>query len=160
MVLPSPTCANDWGPLSMTGSCESTYENSQPSQEQLASNGARQGPISYPPLPSSCEQKITEPSAAALQRMAGWCISALAGPSYWHGAGVWLIHHHHNLFSPRVSSTGSCGCLRNRHGVGGFTTKFTQARTRTGIWGLGCLNQARAAGPCARPMHTAFAKAK
>ena len=25
--------------------------------------------------------------------------SALAGPSYWHGAGVWLIHHHHQAVS-------------------------------------------------------------
>ena len=29
-------------------------------------------------------------------RKAGWFVSALAGPSYWHGAGVWLIHHHHH----------------------------------------------------------------
>ena len=39
-----------------------------------------------------------EPSAAALQRMVGRFTSALTGPpSCWHGAGVWLIHHHHQL---------------------------------------------------------------
>ena len=56
-VLQSPTSANAWGPLSATGSYASTCENSQPSQEQLASNGARQGPISFPspPLPFRTE---------------------------------------------------------------------------------------------------------
>ena len=29
--------------------------------------------------------------AAALQRTVGWFILALAGPSYWHGVGVWFI---------------------------------------------------------------------
>ena len=57
-MLLSPTRANDWGPLSTTGSCESTYGNSQPNQEQLASNGARaQFRI---PLPSPYELKRTE----------------------------------------------------------------------------------------------------
>ena len=34
------------------------------------------------------------PSATALQRTAGRFISALAGPNYWHRAGLWLIRHH------------------------------------------------------------------
>ena len=88
--LPLQTCVSEWGLISTAGSCESASENSQPGQEQLASNGARQGPISCPPLPSSCERGGEEqkPSAAALQRMVGRFISALTGPSYWHGAGV------------------------------------------------------------------------
>ena len=67
------TCASEWGPPSTAGSCESANENSQPSQEQLASNGARQGPISnLPPPPLLVRtEKEQKPSAAALQRMAG-----------------------------------------------------------------------------------------
>ena len=64
------------------------------SQEQLASNGARHGPI--PPPPPPLLSKTKAPSAVAFQIMAGRFISALAaGPSCWHGAEVaWLIHHH------------------------------------------------------------------
>ena len=32
-------------------------------------------------------------------RKTGDFLSALARPSYWHGAGVWLIHHHHLIIS-------------------------------------------------------------
>ena len=50
-MLLLPTFASARGPPSTTGPCASTLENSQPSQEQLTSNGARQDrPL---PLPSS-----------------------------------------------------------------------------------------------------------
>ena len=58
-------------------------------------------------LTPKAPKTLLQPSAAVLQRMAGWFISALVGPSYWHGAGDWLIHHHHqNVFTevPRPCS--------------------------------------------------------
>ena len=56
-----------------------------------------------------------ECSAAALRRIAGRFTSALAGPCYWHGVGVWLIRHHQQyciLGSAHVSARpGALGTL-------------------------------------------------
>ena len=74
----------------------------------------RAHPHHSPPLPSwpLLENKSPRPRHHPKElhkRMAGWFISALAralaGPSYWHGAGwVWLIHHHRSCRTRELPS--------------------------------------------------------
>ena len=106
-------------------------------------------------------KKEQKPSAAALRRMPGWFISAVAGLSYLHGAGVWLIHHHHfparqgRRLMRRTSRGGwlsRCRAWRKnaKKKVGSGTPSSNQPKTRQKRAGCTIRMPGRTRGPDVR----------